>query len=103
MSIRVNDTLVPAQASRSSVDRRTARVLTICLKSPESFSARGDGVSDDADRLFHEADGAFHEADGVFHEADALPRHEFVNYMTVSHQPRGLTQDSRTETWIRGR
>jgi hypothetical protein len=53
-------------------------------------------VSDDAD-------GVFYDADGMFYEADALPRHEFVNYMTVSHQPLGLTQDSRKETWIRGR
>jgi hypothetical protein len=90
-------------------------VLTICLKSPDSLSvprARrrrfhdpivaavraegGDGVSDDTD-------GVFCDADGVFCHADALPRHEFVNYMTVSHQPIGLTHDPRMETWIRGR
>ena len=48
-------------------------------------------------------DGVFCDADGVFCDADALPRHEFVNYMTVSHQPIGLTHDPRYETWIHGR
>jgi hypothetical protein len=76
-----------------------------------------DGVSDDADDVFHDADDVFHDADDVFHDADdvfhdaddvfydahVLPRHEFVNYMTVSHQPIGLTYDPRAETWIRGR
>ena len=53
--------------------------------------------------MFQEAGGVFHEADGVFQDADALLRHEFVNYMTVSHQPTGLTHDPRLETWIPGR
>jgi hypothetical protein len=53
-------------------------------------------VSDDCDDVFD-------DPDGVFCEADALLRHEFVNYMTVSHQPIGLTHDPCAETWIRGR
>ena len=60
-------------------------------------------MSDDGDGLSDDADGLSHDADGVFYEADALPRHEFVNYMTVSRQPIGLTQESHTESWIRGR
>jgi hypothetical protein len=40
--------------------------------------------------VFHDADGVFQVADDVFYEADAVPRHEFVNYMTVSNQQIGL-------------
>ena len=91
------------------------RVLTVCLKSPDSLSAPGarhrrihdpivaavrlkggDGVSNDTDDVFC-------DADDVFCDADTLPRHEFVNYTTVSRQPIGLTHDPRQETWIRGR
>jgi hypothetical protein len=84
------------------------RELTICLKSPDSLSAALA-----RHRRFHDlivaavraegGDGVSNDTDGVFCDADTLPRHKFVNYMTVSHQPIGLTHDPRMEIWIRGR
>ena len=60
-----------------------------------------DDVIDDADDVIGDADDVFDDADDVFDEADGVLWHEFVNSMTLSHQPIGLTHDRRFETRIR--
>ena len=69
---------------------------------PDGVLDAPDGVLDAPDDVLDAPDDVSDVTDGVFCEADRLLRPEFVNYLTLSRQPIGLTLDPDWEIWIRG-